>query len=108
MPGRQTRPGERTRVNFRRRDIYGVLADWPCSEMPSRPPLLLDPRQGDVDHNRAAPVKDALRSVPREFDTCPVSMNLYHPAAVNGPQKSGASAARAIATAAEQGPSIPA
>jgi hypothetical protein len=26
----------------------GVLADRPCSEMPSRPPLLLDPRQGDV------------------------------------------------------------
>jgi hypothetical protein len=44
----------------------------PCSAMLSRPSVLLDPRQGDVDHNRAAPVKTALRSVAREFDTCPV------------------------------------
>jgi hypothetical protein len=42
--------------------------------------MLLDPRQGDVGRNRAAAVKDALQSGPRKFDTCPVSMNLHHPA----------------------------
>jgi hypothetical protein len=65
----------------------------------SQPPILLDPRQGDVGRNRTAPVEDALRSVPREFDTRPVSMNLHHPAAIDGPEKSDASVARAIATA---------
>jgi len=48
--------------------------------------------QGDVGHNGAAPVEDALRSVRREFDTRPVSMDLRHPAAIDGPEKSGASA----------------
>jgi hypothetical protein len=76
--------------------------------MPSRPLVLLDPRQGDVGYARAAPVEDALRSIPREFDTRPVSMNLHHPTATDGPQKSAASTERAIATAAKQGPSIPA
>jgi hypothetical protein len=37
-----------------------------------------------------ASVKGALRSVPREFDTRPVSMNLHHPAAIDFPEKSDA------------------
>jgi hypothetical protein len=34
----------------------------------------LGPGQGDVGRNSTAPVEDALRSVPHEFDTRPVSI----------------------------------
>jgi hypothetical protein len=90
------------------RDIYASHRTETYSAMVSRPPVLLDPWQGAVGRNRATAVKDALRPGPRKFDTRPVSVNLHDPAAMNGPEKSAASAERAIVTAAEQGPSIPA
>ena len=39
--------------------------------------------QHRFDFNNTAPVEDALRSVPHEFDTRPVSMNLDYPAAID-------------------------
>ena len=87
------------------RDIYLWTPVQRCS---------LDLRSRSI-HGRAmsprknsAPIEDALRSDRREFDTHPVSMNLDYPTTIDGPEKSGASAAMAIATAAEQGASIPA
>ena len=73
------------------------------SAMFSRSPVRLDPGHGDVARKNLAPVKDALRSVPHEFDTRPVSMNLDYPAAVDGPEESDAVTMHqgAIATAAE-------
>jgi hypothetical protein len=109
--GLQSRRGEPTLVNLLRRRSAMFSRPPVCldpSAMLPRPPALLDPGQGDVGRNGTAPVEDALRSVRREFDTRPVSMDLRHPAAIDGPEKSGASAARPIAAAAEQGPSIPA
>jgi len=38
--------------------------------------------QHRFDFNSTAPVEDALRSVPHEFDTRPVSMHLDYPAAI--------------------------
>jgi len=39
--------------------------------------------QHRFDFNSTAPVEDALRSVPHEFDTRRVSMNLDYPAAID-------------------------
>src|SRR3974390_2532507 len=98
-------PYKPVQASARAADCSGGTSTY--SAMLSRPPVLLDPRQGDLGRNSTAPVKDALRSIRRDFDTRPVSMDFRHPAAVDRPKKSGASAARVIATAAEQGPSIP-
>jgi hypothetical protein len=83
-------------------DIRSAMLSWP--------PVLLDPRQGNVVHNSTAPTEDALRSVRREFDTRPVSMDLRHPATIDGSEESDAVTMHqgAITTAAEQGPRIPA
>jgi hypothetical protein len=48
-------------------------------------PVMSRPRQDDFRCMDPASVKGALRSVPREFDTRPVSMNLHHPAAIDFP-----------------------
>jgi hypothetical protein len=62
---------ERTHVGLLGTDIYASHRTETYSATLSRPPVLLDPRQGDVGCNRAAPFEDALRSVLREFDTRP-------------------------------------
>jgi hypothetical protein len=108
MDGPQTRPGERNALRIAREGYLWSHRSETYSAILSRPPVLLDPWQDGVASKNSAPVEDALRSVRRKFDTRPVSMNLHHPTAIDGPEKSEASGARAIATAAEQCPSIPA
>jgi len=74
------------------------------STMFSRPPVWLDPWQRGVARKNSAPVEEPLRSVPHEFDTRPVSMNLDYPAAIDGPEESDAVTMHqgAIATAAKK------
>jgi hypothetical protein len=73
-------------------------------------PVMSRPRHDDFRCMDPASVKGALRSVPREFDTRPVSMNLHHPAAIDFPEKSDAVTMHqgTVATAAEQNPGFPA
>jgi hypothetical protein len=70
--------------------IYGSRREEACSAMAPWAPVMSRPRQDDFRCIDPASVKGALRSVPRKFDTRPVSMNLHHPAAIDFPEKSDA------------------
>ena len=96
--GLQSSPGEPTLVNSLRRDIYGhPFSDVLSVSGPARSRARrCRPQELGAGRRRAA-----IRSA-REFDQRPVSMNLHHPAVVDGPEKFDAVTVHqgAIATAA--------
>src|SRR6266481_5964214 len=94
-----------------RREDQGIVGDASavtpqgCHKSPRVERSLCSiPWQGDFPRGNVPTVEDALRSVHRKLDDCPISMEFYEFAAIDGPEETSATEMhqRIIAMATEQ------